>query len=345
MRKFLRYLFRFVILVLILILCWGLWNHELVRYGWMQFKGQAGIVLKARDIKVAIKDPLLGDQIKERLLFIEKIRSFAIDSLGLEGKKNYTSFYDQKGKPLLWVLTASEPYRLKAWEWNFPVVGQVSYKGFFDKERGLEEEMTLRSLGYDTEYGEVSAWSTLGWFKDPVLSGMLKRSDGLLAELLIHELTHSTIYIKSDVDFNENLASAIGETGAIKFLETGFGPHSTQLMEYLEQKEDADRYSRYMLASSKRLDSLYDAIGVMDDSLKLELKNELIDEIVNNIDSIQFNSPERYKGIFKAGRPGNAYFLNFIRYDSQKDEMRKELKDRFGDNISLYINHIREKYE
>jgi predicted aminopeptidase len=302
-------------------------------------------MIKARSIEDVINDSLVNDQIRERLLFIEKIRTFAIDSLGLKGAKNYTSFYDQGGEPLLWVLTASEPYRLKAWEWNFPVVGRVSYKGFFDKERGLREEEELKSRGYDTDYGEVSAWSTLGWFKDPVLSGMLKRSDGLLAELLIHELTHSTVYFKSDVNFNENLASAIGETGAEKFLVNEFGPQSAQLQDYLEQKEDADRYSRYMVASAARLDSLYTAIGGLDDSLKRRFKNELIEEIVGSIDTIGFNYPDKYRRLFRKSKPGNAYFLNFIRYDSQKEEMRKVLKESFGDDISLYIDHIRKKYK
>lgn len=311
----------------------------------MQFKGQASIIYQAVPIEDVLMDPSLNDSIKNKLELIASIRRFAIDSLGLKDSKNYTTYYDQKGKPVLWVLTASDTYKLKAYQWNFPVVGEVSYKGFFIEQKGLLEDSLLRMEGYDTDYGPVSAWSTLGWFRDPILSGMLKRSEGQLAELIIHEMTHSTLYVKSDVNFNENLASAVGEAGAVHFLNFYFGKESKELNGYLQRKEDSDLFTIHMLNAAKILDTLYTRIEGLEADLKYQFKYDRIQEIVNAIDTIQFHVPGRYQSMFKKQLPNNAYFLSFVRYDAQKSEMRNELKNVYHDNIAKYLAAIKQRYE
>ena len=215
-------------------------------------------------MKEVLDDKAVPDSVKQKIQFIETVKRFAIDSIGLKPSENYTTFYDQDNKPLLWVLTVSEPFKLKAYEWKFPLLGSVSYKGFFDYDNAKEEELSMKSQGYDTDLGEVSAWSTLGWFHDPILSNMIYRSKGQIAELIIHELTHSTIYLKSNVNLNENLASVCGEQGAIRFLKSVYGEKSDELTDYLNRKEDYDRFSRQMLIGTHLLDSLY---TIMNDSL------------------------------------------------------------------------------
>lgn len=341
MRRIVKYIGRILLLFVVMLVIWALWNRDLVSYGWMQLKGQAHIIFAAKPIDEVFKDPATPDSVKARIRLIQAIREFAIDSLGLKDSPNYTTFFDQQSKPLLWVLTAGEAYRLNSYEWKFPVVGRVSYKGFFDKERGLFEDSILRAKGFDTDFGEVSAWSTLGWFKDPILSGMLKRSDGALAELIIHEMTHSTLYIKSDVNFNENLASAVGEAGAVQFLNHHYGHDSRQLEEYTFRKEDSELFTRQMLLASKSLDTLYERISGLDESLKYKFKYDRIGEIIRSLDTLKFHSPERYSGMFKKRLPNNAYFLGFVRYDAQKATMREELKNGFDDNIARYLEVVR----
>ncbi len=343
MKKAIKYVGRIVVALLLFVIIWGLWNQSLVAYGWMQLKGQMHIVSSSRPVEEVLADPLVTDSIKTRLKFIYSIRRFAIDSLGLKDSKNYTTFYDQQEKPLLWVLTASEPFRLLSYTWKFPVVGEVSYKGYFEKAIGLQEDSLLRVKGYDTEFGDVSAWSTLGWFRDPILSSMLNRSDGQLAELLIHEMTHATLYVKSDVSFNENLASAVGEAGAEKFLDHYFGSCSSELNDYLLRKRDLDLFSNHMLHATKILDTLYLRIEHLDDSLKYKFKQDRILEVVNSLDTLSFNFPERYRNTFSKNLPNNAYFLSFVRYDSQKAAMREELKRDFGDDISSYLEAVRQR--
>ncbi|HRH66682.1 MAG TPA: aminopeptidase, partial [Bacteroidia bacterium] len=201
MRKFLKILLWIFLSVLLVALVFALFNRELVSYGWEQFKGQMHIVVNSRPTDEMLQDPAVPDSLKEKIRFIDRVKRFAIDSLGLKPSKNYTTLYDQHGKPILWVVTASEPFAIRAYTWKFPVLGSVSYKGFFNKQKGEKLDSLLQSRGYDTDFGEVSAWSTLGWFRDPILSNMLRRKAGHLAELIIHEMTHATLYAKSNVDF------------------------------------------------------------------------------------------------------------------------------------------------
>jgi predicted aminopeptidase len=345
MKKFIRFFLRVLLALLLVVIIWASFNFSLVLYGIDQLKGQLHIINNSRPLKEVMADPAVPDSVKQKIVFIEKVKKFAVDSLGLKPSANYSTYYDQRNKPLLWTITASEPYKIKAYEWKFPVLGSVSYKGFFDYDKGKEEELSLSEKGFDTDFGEVSAWSTLGWFSDPVLSNMIRRSEGQLAELIIHELTHSTLYLKSNVNINENLASVCGEQGAILFLESTRGKDSKELREYLDRKEDYDRFSKQMLIGTHMLDSLY---TVMNDSLvilKKAAKDKMIDAIVHSLDTVTFHSQSKYRSLFKIKRPNNAYFLDFIRYDAQKEEMKKELTEKFGGNIRAYIDELRKMYE
>lgn len=323
-----------------IIIIWSAFNFSLLLYGIDQLKGQMHIVMNARSMKDVLVDTTVPDSIKQKIYFIEKIKKFSIDTIGLKSSENYTTFFDQKDKPLLWVITASEPFEMKAFEWKFPLLGKVTYKGFFDYDKGKKEEALLKVQGFDTDYGEVSAWSTLGWFHDPILSGMFRRNKGQLAELIIHELTHSTLYLKSNVNLNENLASVCGEQGAIHFLRSTYGIDSKEFDEYIKNKEDYNRFSRHMLIGAHLLDSLYMSMNDSNTIFKQVNKNILIKAIVNSLDTITFHFPLRYKNVFNKQLPNNAYFIDFIRYDAQKDEMKNVLLKKFNGNIKEYINFL-----
>ncbi len=340
----------------ILLLLFGLFNSDLVIYGIGQGKGEMKIILNARPIKDVLNDPAVNDSIKHKLIYIEEVKKFAIDSLGLKPSKNYTTFYDQGGKPALWVVTGAEKYALQPYEWRFPVVGKVGYKGFFDVEKAKKAEQQLRAEGYDADVGVVAAWSTLGWFRDPILSGMLRRNEGQLAELIIHEMTHATLYVKSNVDFNENLASFVGEEGALLFLEYKYGkPDSSQsppllskpLLDYIQQKEDYDRFTQHILRGTAQLDSLYHTFTTNTaEQVKADGKRKMITDIVSTLDTIPFHRPEKYiKRSEKDSLPDNTYFLSFTRYDAQKDDMKKEMYKDFNGNFRHYLKYLKMKYK
>jgi len=340
-RKILKACLRIVEIALILLTVYIIFNFKIVAYGVQQLKGQMAIVTDAKPIEDFLSDKSFPDSLKIKLQLIEEIKRFAIDSLGLKETKNYSTLYDQKGKPLLMNLTAAEQFKLNAFTWNFPLLGTVSYKGFFDFKKGQAEADKLRENKYDVEYSPVSAWSTLGWFRDPVFSGMLKRNEGQLAELIIHEMTHATLYLKSSVDFNENLASAVGETGAEIFLRSKFGKDSRQLVTYLNEQEDYNRFANHMLTGTKLLDSLYLTFENKNEEAKLQLKKEMISRITGSLDTIPFHNM-KYKNRFKNDElPNNAYFMSFMRYDSQKDEMKKVLNEKYKGKIRDYLESLR----
>ncbi|MDQ3192251.1 MAG: aminopeptidase [Bacteroidota bacterium] len=342
LKKPVNYFFGFVGLFIL----FGLfYNYSLLNYGFSQLKGQLKIIINAQPIEKVLADPEFPDSLKNKLILIQEIKAFAVENIGINPSNNYTTVYDQKGKPVLWVLTASEPYELKAFEWTFPFLGKVSYKGFFDLDRGIIEMAELKNAGYDVELGKVGAWSTLGWFNDPILTNMLDRNEGDLANLVIHELTHGTLFVKGDVDFNENLASFIGHQGALRFLEYKFGNNSPQMKKYLDDSQDEKIYTDYIINSAFRLDSLYSTVKNEKTSVKEELKINLINQIISETKELDVIDKERSEKLSeKILSYKNAYFLSFLRYGSKQDDFQNQLEAVFENDLKAYLLHLKALY-
>ena len=281
--------------------------------------GQLKIIWNAQPVETFLNDPSFPDSLKAKLHLIEEIRKYAIDSLGLKDTENYKTMYDQHGEELMWVVQACEPFELKTKLWHFPVVGDLPYKGFFSKEKALNERKNLMDKNYDVSVRNPGGWSTLGWFTDPILSDMLKRSEGDLAGLIIHEMVHSTIFIKDSANFNENLASFIGDTASYYFLANKYGKTSKEYLQYLHEDQDYRTYSRHILRGTKLLDSLYQSFNSSDSSdsfdSKKEKKKQLIQKIVTNIDTLSLFEKRKTTNWL----PNNNYFMNFHLYQSKQN--------------------------
>ena len=334
------------IFLLIFVTC--IYYRDLVSYGWMQAKGQIGILWNVQPVEDILKDPAFPDSLKAKIRLIEEIKQFGVDSLGLTPSKNYTTFYNQHGKPLIWVITASDRYRIKAHLWNFPILGAFPYKGYFDSTRAVREEKDLIKEGYDTDIGEVSAWSTLGYLKDPILSTMLRRKEGSLANLILHELTHGTLFVKNDLELNENLASFVGDLGAIRFLKQKYGPDSRELRAYEFSKKYNDAYSQHIFRGIKSLDSLYATFGsnLKPDPEKDSLKKKVIIKILNDADTLlsgkitlKANNMRRWDPL-----PNNAFFISYQTYKSRQNIFLIEYNTKFGADFKKYLTYLKEKY-
>ncbi len=334
---------KIVLVLMALVLVLILWNWELVVYGIRQGYGQVKIVWQAKPIEEILNDPRFPDSLKQKLLLIEDVRHYAIDSLGLKDTENYKTLFDQKGEELMWVVQACEPFALKPKLWDFPVVGSVPYKGFFAKQKAIDERATLEDDGYDVSIRNPGGWSTLGWFTDPILSGMLKRDDGDLASLIIHEMVHATIFVKDDVDFNENLASFVGDTASYYFLASKFGRDSKEFIKYLHDDQDYRKYSRHILKGTQKLDSLYQTMQAEDPiEIKKEKKKSMISLIMSSADTLSLFTP---RITYANGRlPNNTYFMSYHLYQGRQDNFKKELDGDFGGDIKKYIQHLIKKY-
>ncbi len=319
-----------------------IFNYQSVNYGIRQAKGQLRIVFNTRPVKEILANPAFPDSLRHKIELIEEIKKFTVDSLGLLPSKSYTSYYDQQGEPILWVITASPPYSLEAIAWKFPILGEFSYKGHFEKERAAEEASALRKEGFDVRVGEVSAWSTLGYLKDPILSSMLDRKEGQLAALIIHELTHGTLFVKNNLEFNENLADFIGDHGARLFLKTHFGEGSVQARMYEEELGFQQRYSELMRKSADRLDSLFQTFSPeMASNKKDSLKYDLIDSIMQQAESLDSTGEFKYRG---RGSVNNAYFTAFKTYQSRQSYFEKELNTKYQGNFKRYMRFLKQEY-
>jgi predicted aminopeptidase len=332
----------FFFLFMLSILIW----HDMIIYGISQAKGQIGIMTEAQPVEEILNDASFPDSLKQKLHLISEIREFAFDSLGIIPNDNYTSVYNQHKKSILWTISASEPYAMKAKEWTFPFLGAVSYKGFFNKIKLRKEVLELVRGNYDIDVYSPSGWSTLGWFNDPILSNMLYKDEGSLANLIIHELTHGTLYVKDNVTFNENLANFIGDKGAELFLAKRFGKESKEYKDYQQSKEDDLVYTDYILKASDKLKKLYETFRPEDpESLKKEKKFAMITEIALNVNHLPLHKKKNlFKYTLQAFKEGNAFFMAFSRYDSQHDQFEKEFREEYDSDLKKYLQGMKEKY-
>ena len=324
------YLFFGAILICVL-------NYQTSIYLLRQGRGQLAILLNTQPISDYSKLRTLSVQEKENILLVEKIKLYSIDSLAYLPTKNFTNVYDQKRSPVLWVITACLPYELKAYEWSFPVVGQVSYKGFFKEELAMNEFNHLKVLGYDVDMRSVSAWSTLGWFNDPLLSSMLKRSKGGLCNLLFHELFHATYYAPSSVNFNENIASFIAHKATIKFLSSD----PIALKEYVDNYSDNAVFTRYIIRQADHLRKYYATISSNDKKYLLKLKS-----LYKIADSINY-LPLKNKPKFLSRKEDilnykNAYFVDFEQYDSMQDSLEVIFNKIYKGNLKKLVQDLRQ---
>lgn len=319
---------------------------DLVSYGVRQGRGQLNIVWNARPVEEFMKDPAFPDSLKARLRLIDEVRRYAIDSLGLKDTENYKTLYDQKGEEIMWVVTACEPFRLEAKQWKFPVVGSVPYKGFFNKRLAVELKDELEKEGWDVSIRNPGAWSTLGWFTDPILSKMLERSEGDLANLIIHEMSHATIFVKDSIDFNENLATFIGDRGAERFLIHKYGAGSQAYTDYINEDKDYATYVDHMLRGTARLDSLYQSMKPEEPvAQKRKAKEAMIRTIVNTMDTLTLTTGKRRSSArFKDRLPNNAYFMNFRRYQAKQDVFWEEYRTRFHEDLRSYIEYLSREF-
>ena len=214
--------------------------------------GQLKLLSARESIEDVQSDPASPDRLREQLELVGRAREFAKE-LGLEVGGRYTSYVDWPGDRVVTTVVASRPGEVEARNFDFPIVGQVPYKGFFDLADAEHEADALRAEGLDVCLIAVSAYSTLGWIDDPVTAPMLLRDDTHLVETVVHELVHATVFVASQPEFNEGVARFIGQEAAVRF----FAGEPERASEARDLVWDDRTLARELLGFRRRVADLY----------------------------------------------------------------------------------------
>jgi predicted aminopeptidase len=194
---------------------------------------------------------------REKLALALLARRYAHEVIGLRLTGAYTRFYDTHGRPLAHNLSACPKDSLRPKVWRFPIVGGLPYIGFFDRAAAERARTALERGGYDTELRPVPAFSSLGWFADPVYSPLLDEDVPRLVEVIIHETTHTTVFLRGEVAFNESLAVFVGDQGALNFLAQVYGALSPEVRRFAAAMGRRRVFTRLVSVLYQRLEELY----------------------------------------------------------------------------------------
>ncbi len=240
--------------VVLLLLCGVLSGCQVGYYG-QAVKGHWSLMGKREPVSTVLADANTSPALAGKLRFSQQVIAFAGEALSLPADDVYHQYVALEQDAVVWNVLAAPAYSLTPKTWCYLMIGCVSYRGYFDKGRATREAEALAEDGMDTFVGGAIAYSTLGWFADPLTTPMLDRSRPALAQLLIHELVHRKLYIKDDTRFNESLATLVGREGAVDYFAHSGEPLAADYWQQREQVQDA--FMAIVQATRAALKTLY----------------------------------------------------------------------------------------
>ena len=228
-------------------------------YLWETGTGQLKLLSNTTPIEKALQKYNFTEEEKKNLELVSELKSYAKNTLKMNiDDKVYSSYVQLNENYITYLLRVSYAYELKAYKWEFPIVGSVPYKGFFDKESAIQAANSFSEEEYDVYLGGVTAYSTLGWFEDPILSSMLKYKEIDFTTMIFHELAHTVLFFKNNVNFNERFAEFIGRKAAISFYTSKEGKNSRKVQSMKEYWEDELIFSSFMVNEYEKLKKWYE---------------------------------------------------------------------------------------
>lgn len=246
-----------------------------VKFYSQAMRGQTEIWGGQRPVKEVLADPAEPEPVKKKLRLALELREYAKRELKLPAE-SFGTYTDLKRPFVVWVVYAAETFQTEPKQWWYPFVGKLAYRGFFSQEAARQEAARLKNANYDVFAAGVEAYSTLGFFKDPVLNTCLHRGDAEFAELIFHELTHARVFVPGDTDFNEAFATANAEAAVRKWLRSK-GRHA-ELRDYEHKLRLERTMIRLALETREQLRELYASPKV-----SLEAKNELLGRLQSRL--------------------------------------------------------------
>ena len=297
--------------------------------------GEARILWGSIPIEQALEEEDLRHEEREKLKLVQEVREFARDKIGLNLDGSYGHFYRVRGDTLIYLVTACPKDSLDAHTWRFPIVGEVEYKGFFDKEDALKEVVRLEKKGLDTFLQGAVAFSTLGWLNDPVYSTILDHHPVLVIEIIIHELVHNTIFVKGETEFNERVASFISREGTGLFIEEHFGPTSAYQSFARDFNGDEEIVTGFIQDLYHRLTALYDQDVSREE--KLKKREEIFAEAQMRFSTLQGKLRTGYFRHLALVKFNNALVVAHKRYLNPPDSLLCQVYDALDRDLRGFV--------
>ena len=278
--------------------------------------GQWQVNRSQKPISEIIKDGSFEPDLKQRLALILKARQFATETLLLPNNKSYTDYADLKRDYIVWNIVFTKPLSITPETSCFFIVGCLDYRGYFNEDTAVEKARRLKQQGYDVLLGGVAAYSTLGWFDDPVLNTMMHWDDTKLISIIFHELAHQKLYVKNDTEFNEAFADAIAFIGIEKWLSAQ--DNLQAFTDYKIKQKQHEEFIDLILDYRTQLELLYGSelnesekykrkqivfAGLLNayETLKLDWKSNRYDDwFYNNLNNAKIAAVASYRRLMPA---------------------------------------------
>lgn len=301
-------------------------------------RGQLAIVFGREDIRRLLDDPSLPAERRAALAEALRIRDFAEKELALPVGGNYAAFVDIGREHAVWNVFAAPEFSTEPVDWCFPVAGCVSYRGYFSEAGAERYAARLEADGLDVYVGGVAAYSTLGWFDDPLLSTVLSRPAHQLAGLIFHELAHQIAYVPGDTTFNESFATVVEREGVRRWLRAG---GQEALVEAAGRDMRRRRqFAELVIAHRGRFDALY--ARDLPEPEKRRDKARLQDELRRAYAELkaEWGGYRGYDGWF--ARPLNNAQLSTVGFYNELAPFFEEMLARRGGDLEAFYGEVRE---
>jgi predicted aminopeptidase len=335
------------------LLALGLSGCSTVEYLWQAGRGQLSLLNRARPLDEVIKDDTTPPRIRALLSEVPKVKSFG-ERFGMKPTRNYEAYVKLDRDAVVYVVSACQPLRFEPKEWKFPIVGGFPYLGFYSREGANEYASSLMKEDLDVDVRGAGAYSTLGWFRDPILSTMIREGEeaaGELIEVVLHESLHATVYVNHQAFFNESLASFVSEGLTPIYLAETRGRDSIDEKKYREGLEWQTQYYSRMHEAYELLDAVYKSAD--SDTGKMSRKTEILEKLktdvkwrsgrtLNNATLLGFREYGGNRGTFDRifDRCGKDWpkFLRALQKVSEKDFPGPQTKDLSGVEKSFHCD-------
>jgi predicted aminopeptidase len=287
-----------------------------------------------------LADPATPDETRRFLLLAGEIKEFAVESVGLADNGNYTRYRAIGSDHLVDVVCACDAASFTPYLWRYPILGKLPYKGFYRREDADREAARRATEGYDVIVRPVDAFSTLGITRDPLYSFMARYSPFELAQLIIHEQTHATVFRKGQPDFNEELATFVGVEGALAWMRMKYGESSEEYRAAIDANEDSSVFSGLLRGLASELDSVYQSTASREE--KLARKAETFDAFAARF--VRDRSSLFRTDAYRTARPptiNNAVLSQYRLYSSDVPLLRSYWERICGQDLERFVAAVK----